>query len=196
MEYKGLAYLQNKLALKRYYVLKKYVYYELKNVTFDFGISTPPELRSWNSVVGWCSKAVDSLADRLNFYGFGDDVFGLQEIYDLNNKDTLFDSAVLGALISSCDFIYISEDATGFPRLQVIDGGNATGVIEPTTVLMSEGYAVLERDQAGNVTREAYFTREYTAWYQGGGLVDSCANKAPYALLVPIIFRPDATHEV
>lgn len=195
MAYKGLAYLQNKLALKRYYVLKKYVYYELKNVTFDFGISTPPELRSWNSVVGWCSKAVDSLADRLNFYGFGDDVFGLQEIYDLNNKDTLFDSAVLGALISSCDFIYISEDETGFPRMQVIDGGNATGVIEPTTGLMSEGYAVLERDQAGNVTREAYFTREYTAWYQGGGLVDSRANKAPYALLVPIIFRPDATHE-
>ena len=195
MAYKGLPFLQNKLAFKRAYVLRKYVFYDLKNVTFDFGISSPPELRNWNSVLGWCAKAVDALADRLNFYGFRDDVFGLQEIYDQNNKDTLFDSAVLGALISSCDFIYISTDDAGFPRMQVIDGGNATGVIETTTGLLTEGYAVLERDQMGTATKEAYFTREYTAWYENGGLVDTRDNPAPYALLVPVIYRPDATHE-
>jgi len=195
MNYKGIPYLQYKLNQKRIRTGLRYQYYEMKNVAFDFGISTPPDLRMWNSVVGWCAKAVDALADRLNFYGFRDDAFALDQIYDLNNRDTLFASAILGALISACDFIYISEDETGFPRMQVIDGGNATGIIEPTTGLLYEGYAVLERDTLGLPTKEAYFTQEYTAWYENGALVDSRDNKAPYALLVPIIFRPDAVRE-
>lgn len=195
MNYKGIPYLQYKLNQKRIRTGLRYQYYEMKNVTFDFGISTPPDLRMWNSVVGWCAKAVDALADRLNFYGFRDDAFALDQIYDLNNRDTLFASAILGALISACDFIYISEDETGFPRMQVIDGGNATGIIESTTGLLYEGYAVLERDTLGLPTKEAYFTQEYTAWYENGALVESRDNKAPYALLVPIIFRPDAVRE-
>ena len=192
MNYYGISYLQNKLAMKRLRVLTRYGFYEMKNCTFDFGISSPPELKYWNSVVGWCSKGVDSLADRLDFHGFRDDVFGLQEIYDMNNKDVLFDSAILGALISSCDFIYISEDESGFPRLQVIDGGNATGVIDPITGMLNEGYAVLERNQMGLATKEAYFTYEYTAYYENGNLVDTRTNKAPYPCLVPFVFRPDS----
>ena len=192
MNYYGIPYLQNKLNMKRLRVMRRYIYYDMKNVTFDFGISSPPELKLWNSVVGWCAKAVDSLADRLDFHGFRDDVFDLTGIYDMNNRDVLFNSAILGALISSCDFIYISEDETGFPRLQVIDGGNATGVIDPITMMLNEGYAVLERDEYGNPTKEAYFTFEYTAYYEGGNLVETRANKAPYPCLVPFVFRPDS----
>lgn len=192
MNYYGIPYLQNKLAMKRLRVFRRYQYYEMKNLTFDFGISSPPELKYWNSVVGWCAKAVDSLADRLDFHGFRDDVFDLQGIYDMNNKDVLFDSMILGALISSCDFVYISEDETGFPRLQVIDGGNATGIIDPITGMLNEGYAVLERDPLGTATKDAYFTFEYTAYYEGGQLVDTRRNKAPYPCLVPVIFRPDS----
>lgn len=192
MNYYGIPYLQAKLNAKRLRVLARYEYYEMKNATFDFGISSPPELRYWNSVVGWCAKAVDSLADRLDFHGFRNDVFDLTGIYDLNNKDVTFDSAILGALISSCDFIYISEDETGFPRLQVIDGGNATGIIDPITMMLNEGYAVLERDQFQVPTKEAYFTYEWTAYYENGNLVDVRQNKAPYPCLVPVVFRPDA----
>lgn len=192
MKYYGIPYLQTKLNNKRLYVCNQYIFYEMKNITFDFGISSPPELKYWNSVVGWCAKAVDSLADRLDFHGFRDDVFDLQGIYDLNNKDVLFDSAILGALISSCDFIYISEDESGFPRLQVIDGGNATGMLDPITGMLNEGYAVLERDEYGNAIKEAYFTYEYTAYYENGNLVDVRTNKAPYPCLVPFVFRPDS----
>lgn len=195
MNYKGIPYLQQKLMMKRLRTQLRYAYYDMKNITFDFGISSPPELRLWNSVVGWCAKGVDSLADRLSFRRFKDDVFGLDEIYDMNNRDILIDSAIKGALINSCDFIYISEDETGFPRLQVIDGGNATGIIEPTTNLLNEGYAVLERDELGNVLKEAYFAYEYTAYYENGKLIDTRANKASYPLLVPIIFKPDSKRE-
>ena len=195
MNYKGIPYLQQKLIQKSLRTTTRYLFYEMKNGVFDFGISTPPELKLWNSVVGWCAKGVDSLADRLNFYEFRDDVFGLNEILNMNNKDVLVDSAVLGALINACDFIYVSEDETGYPRLQVIDGGNATGIIEPTSYLLNEGYAVLERNIYGQPTKEAYFTYEYTAYYEGGVLVETRPNKAPYPCLVPIIFRPDSRRE-
>ena len=192
MEYYGIPYLQARLTLKRFKTLQRYRYYEMKNHAQDFGISSPPELRMWSSVVGWCAKGVDSLADRLDLYGFKDDVFDLTGIYDVNNRDILIDAAILGALICSCSFIYISEDAEGFPRLQVIDGDNATGIIDPVTQMLNEGYAVLERDEMGQPIKEAYFTYEYTAFYERGRLVEEIPNKAPYPLLVPVIFRPDA----
>lgn len=192
MDNKGLQYLQYKLSERRPRALLRYVFYDMKNTTQDLGISTPPALKYWNSVVGWCSKSVDSLADRLVFRGFRDDVFGLNQIYDLNNRDMLLPSAVKAALITSCSFIYISEDESGFPRLQSISGDDATGIIDPVTGMLHEGYAVLERDDFGVPTMEAYFTYDWTAYYQGGQLVDVRENRAPYPLLVPVVFRPDA----
>ncbi len=192
MAYKGIAYLRNKLAQKRVRVLTRYRFYQMKNAAFDFGISTPPDLRHWSGVLGWCARGVDALADRLVFREFVDDNFRLNDIFSMNNRDVLFDSAILSALISSCCFLYISEDESGFPRLQVLDGGNATGVIDPITNLLKEGYAVLERNDSDVPTVEAWFTVERTRIFRGGRLEQEIPNKAPAPLLVPIIFRPDA----
>lgn len=192
MEYYGINFLQFKLAQKRIGVEKRYVFYEMKNLVRDFGISTPPELKHFNSVVGWCAKGVDALSDRLDFVRFDDDVFGFNEIFQQNNSDILFEAGFKGALIGSCSFIYISKNEAGYPRLQVIDGYDATGIIDPTTMMLNEGYAVLQRDQYGNPIREAYFTYEYTAFYENGNLTEWVRNDAPYPLLVPIIFKPDA----
>lgn len=189
--YKGKEYLKRKLQIKRNRVLLRYKHYEMKNIVRDFQISTPPKLRNWMSVLGWCAHAVDSLADRIVFREFAEDNFDLNNIYDMNNKDVLFDSAIVGALISSCDFIYIAPDEEGFPRMQVIDGGNATGVIDPITNMLAEGYAVLERDENKNPTLEAYFQSGSTTYYRGS-TEQTFKNKAPYPLLVPIIYRPDA----
>lgn len=192
MEYYGIPYLQQKLISKRLRVGIRYLFYEQKNNAVDFGISSPPELKYFQSVCGWCAKGVDALADRLDFYGFKNDVFDLTQVYDQNNKDILFESAILGALIGSCAFIYISPGEDGFPRLQVIDAYDATGVIDPITQMLNEGYAVLERNDFGQPVMEAYFTHEYTAYYKNGVLVDQRENPTPYPLLVPMIFRPDA----
>lgn len=191
-ELKGLQYLKDKLALKSTRVQTRYDYYEMKYFVRDFGISTPPELRWWMSVLGWCGKAVDSLADRLVFREFANDVFNMDDIFNANNKDVLIDSAVLGALISSCDFIYIAADDSGFPQMRVIDGGHATGIIDPVTNMLKEGYAVLEFDENNNPITEAYFIPGSTEIYQRGKLASVIPNKAPYPLLVPVINRPDA----
>lgn len=192
MDYKGINYLRQKLNQKRTRVLIRYKYYEMKNLTQDFSPLIPEKFQGLKEVVGWCSKAVDTLADRVIFDRFEHDNFLIGEIFDFNNRDIFVDSSILSAMISSCSFIYISADDTGYPRLQVIDGGNATGIIDPITNMLNEGYAVLERDENSAVISEAYFTKEQTEFYYKNELTDVIKNPAPYALLVPIIYRPDA----
>lgn len=191
-EYRGIEYLRGKLAQKRLRVLTRYKFYDMKYFVRDFGIANREALQYLNSVVGWCGKAVDSLADRLVIDEFDQDDFGFNQIMDLNNKDIFANAAITDALISSCSFIYISKDADGFPRLQTITAGNATGIIDPITYMLTEGYAVLERDQFQQPTLEAYFTADGTWYYSGNEVVEYVENPAPYALLVPIINRPDA----
>ena len=192
MAYRGIGYLRNKLSIKRGRVKKRYMYYAMKHNVPDFGISTPPKLRNMMSTLGWCGKAVDSIADRLVFREFTDDTFDINGIYQANNSDVLFDSAILGALIASCSFIYISADEEGFPRLQVINGDDATGILDPVTNMLTEGYAVLKRDDSGIPQIEAYFTAESTIIYDKQSGAEVYDNPAPYPLLVPIIYRSDA----
>ena len=190
--YKGLQYLKNKLKRKRGRVRTRYEYYEMKNIVYDFGISTPPDLRHWMGTLGWCARAVDSLADRLVFREFADDTYNMNEIFNQNNKDIMVDSAILGSLISSCDFIYITADADGFPRMKVVDWYHATGELDPVTNMLTEGYAILEWDTYDKPLLEAYLVAGYTYIIQNGETVDVIPNNAPYPLLVPIINRPDA----
>mgnify|MGYP000590482625 FL=1 len=195
-EYEGIAYLRRKLNTKQTRVNLRYKYYEMKNVVKDMSKMTPPGMRWLTASLGWCGKSVDSLADRLVFKEFTDDNFDINQIYQMNNPDVLFDSAVLSALIASCCFIYISPDNEGFPRLQVIDGANATGIIDPITGLLKEGYAILERDRNKQITLEAYFTPGRTDYIRKGQKeIESYYNAAPYPLLVPVIYRPDAVRE-
>lgn len=194
-DYKGIEYLKAKLSSKKSRVRLRYKFYEMKQYAKDLGISTPPSLKAWRNSLGWCAKSVDSLADRLIFRDFSNDNFGLNEIFRMNNPDIFFDSAVLSALISSCCFVYIAEDNYGNPLLQVIDGENATGIIDPVTGMLREGYATLKRDNRGKATTEAYFIAGATVIYENGELDEVYTNNAPYPLLVPIINRPDAKRE-
>lgn len=186
----GIAKLRNRLNLKKTRVDTRYGYYEMKNIIKDFGISTPPNLRGLQTVLGWCGKSVDSISDRLMFREFEEDNFDINEIFLMNNPDTFFDSAILSALIGSCSFVYISEEGE-YPKLEVIDGRNATGVMDPITGMLKEGYAVMERRDMDTPTIEAYFTPGNTQIIQNGE-ARNIPNNAPYPLLVPIINRPDS----
>ena len=191
-ELKGIEYLRKKLASKRARIELRYRYYEMKHMARDFGISTPPEARWMMYAMGWCAKAVDALSDRIVFDHFANDAYNLNDIYNLNNKDVLIDSAVLGALICSCSFIYITQDEQGNPLMQDVDALNATGEIDPITNMLTESYAVLELDDNRIPKVEAYLLPYETQIFEHGKFVRSFRHPAPYPLLVPIIYRPDA----
>lgn len=192
MALKGREYLRKQLMLKRSRVLLRYKYYDMKNGIKYFRTLIPSEFMWMSETLGWCGKAVDALADRLSFREFQNDNYELNDIFAYNNGDILPDSVMKAALIGSCCFVYISEDIEGYPRLQAIDGSEATGDPDPITGMLKEGYAVLSRDKNGNPELEAYFLPGRTEYYQGDKLIRVDTNRAPYPLLVPIIYRPDA----
>lgn len=189
---KGMVYLRNLLSMKRLRIQKRYKYYEMKNGVEYFRTLIPAEFMHMSEVLGWCGKAVDSLGDRLCFREFSNDNFDMNTIFGMNNRDVLFDSSILSALIASCSFVYISPDIDGFPRLQVIDGGDATGISDPITGLLTEGYAVISRKENKEPDIEAYFLPFATEYYQNGRMFRRDFHKSAYPLLVPIVFRPDA----
>ena len=192
-EYKGIDYLRKKLIKHATRVNLRYKQYDMKHTEIERGITIPATIRAqYTATLGWCAKAVDSLADRLVFREFSQDNFNINQIFMLNNPDTFFDSAILSALIASCCFVYLSEDSEGFPRLQIIEASNATGIIDPITGLLEEGYAVLKSDEYGKPLTEAYFYKGGTDYYTNGKLTDRRVHTVNYPLLVPIIHRPDA----
>lgn len=192
-ELNGIEFLRKKLDNCKRRVDLRYKQYDMKYQDLDPSIVIPANLRQrYRATLGWCPKAVDALADRLIFKGFDNDIFGITDIFDNNNPDTFFDSAVLSALIASCCFVYISKGEEDVPRLQIIEASNATGVINPITGLLEEGYAVLERNKYGEPSIEAYFTAGRTQYFYNGQFKYEYKHNCLYPLLVPIIHRPDA----
>ena len=196
---KGIKYLHKKLEDKRRRCKLRYKYYEQKAVAPDLGISTPEGLEWLSTVNGWCTKAVDNLADRLQFDKFENDNFNFQAMFDQNNPDIFYDDAILSALITSCSFALVTKGEVindeQQVRFQVIDGSNATGIIDDYTKLLVEGYAVLERDEHEDPIRWAYCTPGRTEIYEKGNdepIAVETFNSPKYCSLVPIIYRPDA----
>lgn len=195
--YKGIEYLRRKQQQRQERVKTRYKYYEMKMKRMDPSPIIPEEMKeAYNTVLGWCTKAVDCLADRLHFLGVEEDgdILMINEVFRVNNPDILFDNAILSALIGSCSFMYIiPQGIEQNPRIQVVDGRNATGQIDQTTGLLTEGYAVLERDDDEKVLTEAYFTAgRIEIWEKGAKNPQILKNAAEYPLLVPVIHRPDA----
>ena len=189
-----LTYLIDTLKKKKRRIDLRYRYYEMKQSTKEFGNMLPPTYRWLSSCLGWSAKAVDSLADRLSFYSFDNDFYGIGEIFRENNQDILVDSVMLSALICSCGFIYIRKGEDGDIKMYALDGGDATGIIDPNTYLLKAGYAVIERDSKGRPTLEAYFTVGYTYYFlpneKDPVMVEETGIEIP--ALVPVIYRPDA----
>lgn len=192
---KGIEYLRKKLIKYRSGALKRHEIYNMKDNYMHRGITIPPRLRmQYKATLGWGAKAVDSVADRLVFRDFRNDTFDLNGIYSMNSPDILFDDAARSALTNSCSFIYISESPdSNIPRLQVISGDNATGILDPITRLLTEGYAVLSRNDAGEPKQELYFLPGYTLYYEDGKFQYYLEHNVAHPLLVPIIHRPDST---
>ena len=102
MSEKGIDYLRKKLDARKLRVDMRYKQYAMKHNEQMVGITIPPDIRNrYRSVIGWCAKGVDSLADRLVFREFENDDFEVNDIFKVNNPDVFFDSVVLSALIAS-----------------------------------------------------------------------------------------------
>lgn len=196
-QYKGIDYLRKKLRQKAVRVELRYRFYEQKEHNHRQSAVIPPWLKGYyTTVCGWNTRNVDALADRLVFEGFkdGTDYFNAMQIFNNNNPDIFFDAVIRESLIGSCAFVHISHGDNGelTPKLSVLTAYDATGIMDEFTMMLKEGYAVLDRDEDRHPIIEAYFTKEGTQYYEMGKPTVYEENPTRYPLLVPVPYRPDS----
>lgn len=131
----------------------KHRYYDGKNALKDFGISTPPELLSVETIVGWPQKAVDALAVRSRFDGFtaADDDIQLQldKIADRSRLGIKYRQAVTSELIQSCCFATVGVDDDGNAHIDFYSAEDASAVWDDAKGRIDYGMVINDRDRRG-----------------------------------------------
>ena len=133
--------LLNKLQTLAYPAGEKYEYYNATQTVTDLGISTPKKFKNMKPGVGWASRAVNTIADRLNFDGFANDSFGINDLFDRTGAAAILNKAKTDALIAGCSFVAIQPTGDGI-KLLPFTATEATGVIDQRTGLLDTGLAV------------------------------------------------------
>lgn len=190
-----------KLTQRQVRVQDKYDYYNADNEITDFGISTPMRMRQTRPGIGWASRAVNTLSDRIVFDGFANDTFGINDYLEGINGFTVINKDKHDAHIAGCAFVAVSQDpVTGKQILMPFTAQEATGEIDQTTGLLKYGMAVTKwmeqkpRKMGINFMPKDYvvFTPVYTAVFVNRSLVQLVPNNTGRTLLHPITHRASA----
>ena len=184
---------------------EKYCYFNANQNVVDLGISMPKNFRGLKPGVGWASRAVNTLSDRINFDGFANDKVGINDLLDDTGAFTVFGKAKSDALIAGCAFIAVlpTEDSV---KLLPFTAVEATGTIDQRTGLLDSGLAVLRWYQydpadanargwskVGLVPQDyAVFTKDYTAYFINQQLAWITVNPTKRPLLHVITHRQSA----
>lgn len=143
---------------------RRQMVYDQKNLFTDLRISTPPELRNLEAVLGWGAKAVDVVSDRIQFERFvsvegDDDPHGLNSLVAENDFQVEFSQAVTSALTHSCAFVSVAQGLDGEPDALWLtrSAQQATGIWDRRKRGLSAALTVEEQTD-GQVSRLfAYF---------------------------------------
>lgn len=188
------------LTEKQVTVQNKYDYYNADNDTPDFGIATPMRLRSLKPGIGWASRAVNTLGDRIVFEGFAKDNSGINDLLEQINGYSVLSKAKDDALIAGCAFVAVSDDGKGGKVLVPFTAQEATGEIDQITGLLKWGLAVTKwgipkpKKPGIMFAPKDYivFTPEYTFVFVNRVLDDVVANTTGRTLLHPVTRRSSA----
>lgn len=145
----------NKLLTLAWSAGVKYEYYNATQRVVDLGISTPKKFANMKPGVGWASRAVNTIADRINFDGFANDDFGINDLFDKVGAPAVLNKAKTDALIAGCSFVAVMPTDDGSIKLLPFTATEATGIIDQRTGLLETGLAV---------TRWYPFDQRYEAW--------------------------------
>lgn len=183
---------------------EKYEYYNADNDVRDFGISTPMKMVHHRPGIGWASRAVNTLSDRVVFDGFANDKFGINQLFDEINAGNVIGKAKHDAFLGGCAFVAVSdisnEDGTTRKCLVPFTAMEATGKVDQRTGLLKYGLAVTKwmpktptRTTPGIVPRDyILFTKDFTALFVNTEIVAIIPNPTGRCLLHPMTHRQSA----
>lgn len=177
-------------------VQKKYDYYNADNPAKSLGISVPIKLTRYTPGVGWASRAITTLSDRLKFDGFANDTYGMNEYFDNIYANDIIDKLEVDCLIAGCSFCAITYDNNlGAYTMMPFTAEEATGLIDEKSGLLKAGLAVTRwkttptaQPTTANVLTAVpvdyvVFTPQYTAKFTDGQIVDIAMNSTGRTLL-------------
>lgn len=184
---------------------EKYLYYNAKQPMTDLGISLPKNFRAMRPGVGWASRAVNTISDRLNFDGFAGDQYGINDLFNKSGANAILNKAKTDALIAGCSFIALLP-RDGYLQLLPFTATEATGTIDERTGLLSNGLAVVAWDSFDSIRKDMQgwgkvglipkdyfvFGRTWTARYKNNNLVEVVVNPTGRPLLHVLTHRQSA----
>lgn len=182
-------------------VQTKYEYYDADNDVRDFGIATPRRMLSLRPGVGWASRAVNTLSDRVVFDGFAKDTFGINDYLTQINGYSVISQAKHDAFIAGCSFIAVSDEGgTDRKVLVPFTAQEATGVIDQTTGLLKYGLAVTKWMPPASKKKGVpfapcdylVFTPDFTAIFVSRTIFAVVPNPTGRTLLHPMTHRASA----
>ncbi len=189
------------LAEKAVKVQTKYEYYNAEHDTRDFGISTPKKMRNEQPGIGWASRAVNTLSDRVIFDGFAKDTFGVNDLFNDINAHSVISQAQNDAFVAGCSFVGISDDRANNRTLLIpFTAQEATGEIDQTTGLLKYGLVVTRWEFPNKKVRGVryaptdyiVFTPTFTAIFQSRTIIEIVPNPTGRCLLSPLTHRASA----
>lgn len=129
----------------------------------------PPQYNNLRLVLGWTTKAIDSLVRRCNLDGFvwpdGDlNSIGFREVWDGNMLASEVDQALTSSAIHGPAFSVATRGGAGEPPalIHFKDASNATGEWNPRTRRLDNLLSIIARDKHGNPSSLALYLRDET----------------------------------
>jgi hypothetical protein len=172
-----IQHLVTKLSLHHRSNEVKEQYYEGKQRLKDLNISIPPSLKLIRSVVGWAGTAVDVLEERLDFEGYINDNYGLNEIYQMNELDLESGLGHKDALVYGTGFVFVGKGREGEPDpLITIESPKKATAIYDMRSRRIEAALLVNSDDIGEITAGSlylpnetiYFERYHTTFIETG----------------------------
>lgn len=193
------------LADHAYPVSVKYAYYNATQPNRDIGIALPKAMKNMKVGVGWATRAVNTLGDRLNFDGFANDTLNINSTMDKMGAFKALSKAKTDAIIAGCSFVAISGEGDRY-HITPFSAQEATGIIDENTGLLVKGIAVtewytynssLDADRKwgklGLVPKNyTLFTSEYTVKFENRRIVEVRPNATGRPLLHVLTHRQSA----
>lgn len=166
----------------------KYDFYDADNTVRDFGISTPRRMISNRPGVGWASRAVNTISDRVEFDGFGSDRAGINNLLAGNNGIKVLNKAKHDAIIAGMASVAVAGDT-----LIPFTAYESTGEIDITTGLYKWALAVIKRNKLNKPEEYLLFTPMFTVLFVNDVIVEYVDNLTGRTLLHPVTRRSSAS---
>lgn len=185
-------------------VSTKYEYYNADNEIRDFGVSSPLSMNRTVPGIGWASRCVNTLSDRVEFDGFANDTFGVNDYWTNIGAYSVITKAKHDAFIAGVAFVAVSDDNVRDRKTLIpFTAAEATGELDQATGLLKWGLAVLRWDEAtgsqkikgkSSIQPADYvlFTPTFTAIFKGRTLSEIIPNPTGRVLLHPLTHRSSA----